>query len=148
MTSLPLAAPGWTETPVNVTTALSAENVSTLISPVKPPSTVNATGQSKRSNGKRSAPRPISSSGLKQTLTVGHASSDSCVWTSRAAMMVAMPDLSSAPRSVLPSVVMSVSPTHSSNSGVSAGSITMPWPTSMAPPEYSSTSCGFTSLPV
>jgi len=42
--------------------------------------------------------------------------------------------LSSAPSSVRPSVVMSVSPTQAFSSGVSAGSRVMPCPTSMAPP--------------
>ena len=46
-----------------------AEKVSVLISPGNPPSMVKAAGVLNLSSGKRSAPRPTSSSGVNPTLT-------------------------------------------------------------------------------
>ena len=146
-TILPLAVPGCVGTPETVTNAEYASNVSMLISPSNVPSSVNATSAPNASSGKATCPRPISSSGVKPILIVGRGTSGCAFRYSTAAMITAMPALSSAPSSVVPSDVMIVSPLHFRSSGLSFGSMTTPAPRASGRPSYFSWNVGFTSLP-
>ena len=84
------------------------ENVSCCSSPAVEPSTVYAATAPNVSTGKWMTPRPISSSGLNATFTGPCGTSGCAMRYAAAAMISAMPALSSAPSSVVPSVVISV----------------------------------------
>ena len=80
----------------------------------------------KRSMSNRARPAPTSSSGVKPTLSVGRGSSGCAARCATAAMISAIPALSSAPSSVSPLLVTRSWPTRSSSSGMRAGSRTVP----------------------
>ena len=75
LTSLPVAWPGWTSTPVIVMSADAAVNVSSVNSPASDPSRVYAHSAPNASMSNRCAPSPISSSGVNPTLTVARGTS-------------------------------------------------------------------------
>ena len=106
-TSSSFAVPGWIERPVILSVTFAAENVSSWISPAVEPSSVYAASAPNRSRSKKSVPRPTSSSGLKPTLTGPCGISGCATRCATAAMISATPALSSAPSSVVPSVVIS-----------------------------------------
>ena len=67
-TNLSLAKPGCIDTPLILTSALSAEKVSYSKSPILPPSKVYAVSTSRSVANCFFTPRPISSSGVNATL--------------------------------------------------------------------------------
>ena len=136
MTIRPLAIDGWMFTPVIVTVAESAENVSASISPAPVPSSVYATTAPMSFGSRCITPLPISSSQVNTTRTGPCGISGFSARTRAASMMTATPALSSAPSSVVPSVVMIVLPTSASSSGFSATRITFDgsFGSTMSPP--------------
>ena len=111
LTSCPLAKPGCMLTPVKRTVASSAEKVSSWISPAVEPSRVNAAAAPNASRSKNFVPSPTSSSGVKAIRSGPCGSSGCATRYSTAAMISATPALSSAPSSVVPSVVTRSWPT-------------------------------------
>ena len=110
MTSRPLAVPGWTPTPLIVSLSWYAENDSVSISPRPEPSNVYATSAPNASRSKWSVPLPISSSTVKAIRAVARGASSRTSWAT-AVMIAATPALSSAPSSVVPSLVTRSCPT-------------------------------------
>ena len=121
LTSLPVASPGWIDTPVTVTTAKSAEKVSNTISPASAPSKDIGEIGPEIGGRRASTPRPIS-------LVWGEGDADgrprqvgfSSRWRA-AVMMMGTPALSSAPSSVRPEAVTISSPILVARYGKSSG---------------------------
>ena len=114
-----LAEPGWTFLPWISIFAEAALKVSYSSSPRGPPSTVKAKSAPNFFTSNLSAPLPISSSGVKAIFMSPYLASLSLKSSSTAEIIMAMPALSSAPKSVVPSVVMIVSPFKSFKKGKS-----------------------------
>ena len=116
LTSLSFAQPGCASTPWIVSATSSAANVSSCSSPRSEPSSVYAQTAPKASTSNSVAPSPISSSGVKQTRSVGRGHSGCAARCASAAMISATPALSSAPSSVSPLEVTMSWPTACSGS--------------------------------
>ena len=126
LTSLPVACPGWTSTPTIRIRTSTAENVSSWSSPSVDPSSVYAHRAPNSATSNSSAPIPISSSGVKPIRSVGRAASGWPTSHATAAMISAIPALSSAPSSVSPLEVTMSSPACPRSSHITAGSSTVP----------------------
>ena len=109
-TSFPRAVPVCWATPVKTMSLLYALKHSVSSWPSSPPSTVYACFDLISSSGTLSIPWPVSSSGLKQTSIVLWLNSGCALRKVSVCMIAVIPDLSSAPRSVVPSLVIIVSP--------------------------------------
>ena len=123
LTSRPLAVPGWTPTPLIVSLSWYAENDSVSISPRPEPSNVYARSAPNTARSKWSVPLPTSSSTVKAIRAVARGASSRTSWAT-AVMIAATPALSSAPSSVVPSLVTRSCPSLSASAGISAGSRT------------------------
>ena len=127
-----------------------AEKVSTSSSPSPEPSSVYATSAPNRSRSKSSAPRPTSSSTVKAMRIGARVRSGCRTRYATADMISAIPALSSAPRSVVPSLVTMSCPTRAASSGSFSGSST--WRASpgsaIGAPSHASCTSGFTPAPM
>ena len=148
-TSLPFAASRVHREAADGDADRLAENVSISSSPTPEPSSVYATSAPKASRSKSSAPRPTSSSTVKAMRMGARVRSGCRTRYATAAMISAIPALSSAPSSVVPSLVTMSCPTRAASSGSFSGSST--WRASpgstIGAPSHASCTIGVTPAP-
>lgn len=120
-----LAYPGCTLSPLKVILADAALKFSYSSSPTSLPSIVYAQSAPNSSTLNRCAPSPISSSGLNAMRILPCFISGCSFRYTMAWTISAMPALSSAPRSVCPSVTIKSSPMWLSSSGKYLGDVMM-----------------------